>query len=143
TYAYFVTIDASLNPVYPFVIGPTYYGTVQSGNTGPTGGHVTITESTTVYTGATGINDAAAHTIGATIVPNPVQDYAFVYMDATSANNVTGRLYNSTGQLISTTENMQPSIAYSLDMTACPPGVYIFVMESGDRKFTQKIVKTK
>lgn len=27
TYAYFVTIDSNLNPVYPYVIGNTYYGT--------------------------------------------------------------------------------------------------------------------
>jgi hypothetical protein len=27
TYAYFTTVDANWKPVYPFVIGPTYYGT--------------------------------------------------------------------------------------------------------------------
>jgi trimeric autotransporter adhesin len=48
TYAYFVTIDASLTPQYPFVIGPTFYGTVQSGNTG-TGGHNTIPTGATLY----------------------------------------------------------------------------------------------
>ena len=35
TYAYFVTIDASLNPVYPYTPGPYYYGIAQgSGNIG-------------------------------------------------------------------------------------------------------------
>ncbi|HEX3079096.1 MAG TPA: YHYH protein, partial [Puia sp.] len=38
-YAYFVTIDETLYPAYPYVIGPAYYGTVQSGNTGPGSGH--------------------------------------------------------------------------------------------------------
>ena len=52
-YAYFVTIDANLSPVYPFVIGPTYYGTVQTGNTGPSGSHNTIPGNTTIYSPAT------------------------------------------------------------------------------------------
>jgi hypothetical protein len=27
TYAYFITLDSSLEPVYPYIIGNTYYGT--------------------------------------------------------------------------------------------------------------------
>ncbi len=142
TYAYFVTIDAQLNPVYPFVIGPTYYGTVQSGNTGPTGGHVTITETTTVYT-PTGISEITNPTIKFQVMPNPVEDYAFIYMDPGSKNNLTGKLYNSRGQLLQTIENMQPSIAYSLDMTSYPSGIYLFTLENGDSKVTQKIIKSR
>jgi len=33
-YAYFVTIDASLAPAFPYTFFGTYYGTVQTGNTG-------------------------------------------------------------------------------------------------------------
>ncbi len=51
-YAYFVTIDASLNPAYPFTPGPTYYGTVQTGNTGPSGGHNSIPGTAIQYTSA-------------------------------------------------------------------------------------------
>lgn len=50
TYAYFVTIDANLNPVYPFVLGSTYYGIVQTGNTGPNSGHNTIPANAVTYT---------------------------------------------------------------------------------------------
>jgi YHYH protein/Secretion system C-terminal sorting domain len=35
TYAYFVTIDASGIPQYPFVVGPTYFGTYSTTNTVP------------------------------------------------------------------------------------------------------------
>jgi len=49
TFAYFVTIDNYLDPVYPYVIGPTYYGTVPSGNTGPQSGHNTIPVNATNY----------------------------------------------------------------------------------------------
>lgn len=39
TYAYFVTVDAAGAPLYPYILGTTYFGTVPAGNTGPNGGH--------------------------------------------------------------------------------------------------------
>lgn len=143
TYAYFVTIDAQLNPVFPYTFYGTYYGVVQSGNTGPGGGHVTITESTTVYSPATSVSELANAPIKFTVMPNPTQDYIYIYMDASSKNNLTGKLYSPNGQLLQTIEYIQPSIAYSLDMTGYPEGVYLFTLESGDSKVTQKIIKTK
>jgi hypothetical protein len=142
TYAYFVTIDANLDPVFPYTFYGTYYGVVQSGNTGPGSGHVTITEATTVYT-PTGVAELVNPTIKFQLLPNPVEDYAFIYLDPASKNNLTGKLYNSRGQLLQTIENMQPSIAYSLDMTTYPSGIYLFTLESGESKVTQKIIKTR
>jgi len=53
-YAYFVTIDANLDPVYPHTPGPYYYGIAQgSGNLGPQSGHHTIPSNCTPYTGST------------------------------------------------------------------------------------------
>jgi hypothetical protein len=142
TYAYFVTIDAALQPIFPYTFYGSYYGVVQSGNTGPGGGHITISEATTVYT-PTAVNELSNPSIKFELMPNPTQDYVYVYMDANSKNNLTGKLYNSNGQLLQTIEFMQPSIAYSLDMTNYPAGVYLFTLESDDSKMTQKIIKSK
>ncbi len=51
TYAYFSTIDSAGNSEYPYLIGPDYYGVVISGNTGPGGGHVTVSEPVTSFRG--------------------------------------------------------------------------------------------
>jgi hypothetical protein len=48
-YSYFITIDDYLDPVYPYIIGPTYFGTVTAGNTGPQSGHNTIPNNATNY----------------------------------------------------------------------------------------------
>jgi hypothetical protein len=48
TYAYFITIDSAGNPVYPYIIGSTYYGAVTPGNI-PPGGHNVISEPVTQY----------------------------------------------------------------------------------------------
>ena len=45
TFAYFVTISEIGIPEYPYVIGPSYFGIVQSGNTGPQSGHNSIPSS--------------------------------------------------------------------------------------------------
>ena len=51
-YAYFVTIDANLDPAYPYTPGPYYYGIAQgSGNIGPQSGHHTIPSNCIPYTG--------------------------------------------------------------------------------------------
>ncbi len=143
TYAYFVTLDNNLNPAFPYTFYGSYYGVVQTGNTGPSGGHVTITETTTVYSSVgAGINEASKD-ITFEFLPNPVVDYAYIYFTPESRNNIIGSLYNSTGQLVQTIENMQPSISYALDMTKYPEGIYFLNLVSGDKKVVQKIVKSK
>jgi hypothetical protein len=143
TYAYFVTLDASGNPAYPFVLGPTYYGTVQAGNTGPGGSHVTISESTTVYTPSTGIEESLGKTIHYEIIPNPTQDFVYIHMDNESKNNVKATLFDSNGKMVLSQEYLQPSLTYSLDMSTLPSGLYVLVMEADQLRATQKIIKEK
>lgn len=143
TYAYFVTVDASLAPVFPYTFYGTYYGVVQTGNIEMgSGGHNTITESTTVYSPvATGIKENTNQGIKFKVMPNPTQDYLYIYMDEFSKNNVKGSLYDVSGKLVRSLDFLQPSIAYTLDLTDLPAGVYSFVTEGGNEKVTQKIIK--
>jgi hypothetical protein len=109
TYAYFVTIDSLLNPVYPYVLGLTYYGKVQPGNTGPTGGHNTPADSTTIFTSVQNIRKQ----INITLDPNPVTDYAYFYISPSSDNNITGSLFDINGKILKTYSYLQPSMSYS------------------------------
>ena len=49
TYAYFIATDNSLNPVYPFVVGPYFRGNIIAGNTGTNSGKISVSEATTLY----------------------------------------------------------------------------------------------
>jgi hypothetical protein len=70
-YAYFVTLDPLYQPAYPYVIGPTYYGTVQPGNTGPQSGHNTIPGNAVQYDPlGTGIAESIQTTLSLYPVPN-------------------------------------------------------------------------
>ena len=49
TYAYFVTYGTDGLPAYPYMVGPTYYGTLDTANTGPTGGKNTPATDAVAY----------------------------------------------------------------------------------------------
>lgn len=78
TYAYFVTLDENLDPAFPYVLGPTYYGTVQPGNTGPQSGHNPVPGGAVVYDpSATSVAEVRA-TADITLYPVPVHDVLHV-----------------------------------------------------------------
>lgn len=145
TYAYFVTLDASLAPAFPYTMYSSYYGVVTAGNTGPGGGHVTVSEATTVYTtsvSTVGLNKTA-NAIRFEVMPNPSNDHLFIYMDNTSGNNVKAALYDQQGKVVKAIDFLQPSIAYSMDISDLPFGVYSLVLQNDQEKVTRKIVRNR
>lgn len=135
TYAYFVTINNQLNAVFPYVIYGTYYGTVQTGNTGPSGGHNSISESTTVY--SVGIPENEKE-IAFEFYPNPAKDFGVVYIEPGSKNNLKVYLFDALGQKIQSYDNIQPSISYTLDFSKLSSGIYFLHVTSQDGKDIQK-----
>ncbi len=121
------------------MVGPDYYGVVGSTNT-----HITPAGPDTTFTPAMlGVNQVTTKTIKYVIAPNPVADYAYIYMDAGNVNNVTATLYDMNGRALRALFDLQPSIAYALDMTDIPAGMFILKFVSGDAVVTEKIVKNK
>ncbi|MDP6849781.1 MAG: YHYH protein [Planctomycetota bacterium] len=47
TFAYFATIDSSGQPQFPYLLGPTYYGIVDTANIVPGGGHIGVPNQAT------------------------------------------------------------------------------------------------
>jgi len=56
-YAYFTTLDEAGAPAYPYVLGPTYYGIVPAGNTGPGSGHNDPSEPVITWDGSTDVEE--------------------------------------------------------------------------------------
>jgi len=138
-YAYFVTLDSVLDAAYPYTPGPTYYGTVQAGNTGPGSGHNTIGEPTTIYT-PTGVEEVY-NGIQYQFFPNPTKGFASVYFLPSPNNNIKGTLYNPDGEVVQSFENFQPGVSYTLDLTKIPSGVYSFRLQTKTSVAVQRIVK--
>jgi hypothetical protein len=147
TYAYFMTLDDTLAPAYPYTSAGTYYGVVQPGNTGQGpgngGGHNTISVPTTVYVDSaatTGISSADQQ-IAFKLVPNPTESYVYIYMDNNSINNVMAKLYDEKGALLLDLGYMQPTIAYSVNLTPYPVGIYFLHMNDGKQEVVKRIIK--
>lgn len=141
-YAYFVTINSSLDPVFPYVIGKTYYGAVQPGNTGMGSGHNTITETVTTYTTAVAVADAE-QSISLEVYPNPADNYLTVFVSPSENNNLTADVRNQLGQLLLSQSNIQPAVPYTFDLENLPAGVYYLTLQSATKKSVQKIVVTR
>lgn len=140
TYAYFVTIDSSLYPVYPYVIGPTYYGTVTPGNTGPNGGHVTISEPVTVYIpGTSGLDESGALNVLAGPVPLGAQ--LNVYIPAVNSSNFTLRILDEAGRLVKEIPFLQSSIQYSFEVSELAAGLYVLQIFNKDFQWNKKLLR--
>jgi hypothetical protein len=139
-YAYFVTIDANLYPVYPYVIGKTYYGTVQAGNTGQNSGHNTITETVTTYT--LGISEYDKQ-IEFEYYPNPTKDYLTIFVSPSENNNMDASFINELGQTVIQEKNIQPAVPYVFNLENLSSGIYYLKLQGNSKSSVRKIIITK
>ena len=152
TYAYFTTLawvtdryDTSIKPVFPYVIGPTYYGEVypSDGNTGPNSGFVVITENVTPFVSSTTAVLSLPSSGSLELFPNPtagqlnfqlnVKDYSIQYM---------GAIYNSEGKKMAEAPVM-PGRMNAFDASVLAEGVYFFKITSHLGVYTQKFIVEK
>jgi len=137
-YAYFVTIDSLLDPVFPYTLGATYYGTVQAGNTGPNGGHNTISEPVITYS-PSGISSLENDLFIVDVFPNPANHFITIHINPVVSNNFTAVLYDMHGKELMRTENLQPSVFYKLELPYLLPGIYFLIILNDTHLEVKKI----
>ena len=135
-YAYFVTLDSTLNPAFPYVLGTTYYGTVQIGNTGPNSGHNVISESVTVYTSVIDIENKLLFLV----YPNPANQSLHIYLIPSYNNNISVDLYDIAGHKVKEMLQIQTSVNYAIDLSDLSNGAYFLTVSTGDERVTKKIM---
>jgi hypothetical protein len=141
TYAYFATLDASLTPQFPYTMYKTYYGTVQSGNTGPSGGHVTISESVTTYSPSmTGMKEQQKESMTYMLFPNPSQNFIHLFINPIAQNDFEVTITDITGKVVYSEKYIQPTIMYSFDLTRLSKGVYFLTIRNDKISKTEKIL---
>lgn len=136
-YAYFVTIDSTYYPVYPYVLGPKYYGTVQAGNTGPASAHNTIPGSATLYA-TTGI-DENEEAVAFSLYPNPAGTNVKIQFENNN-ETVNMQVLDLSGKEVMNYSNYQTGT--TIDISTLAQGTYqvILTAESGWRSGS-KLVK--
>ena len=128
TYAYFVTLDADLDPAYPYVLGPAYYGTVPAGNTGPGSGHNDIDETVDLYTGVTAIEGSGITSLS--VSPNPAVE--ILNVTGSGLANVEATVIDARGRTVGATASSTED-QLTVDVSALSPGAYILHVLSPDK----------
>ena len=147
TYAYYLTIDASGNPEYPYLIGPTYYGVVTAGNTGPGGGHVTITEPVNQYipTGITGTTEPVNFALYQNY-PNPFNPETNIKFDIMKSDFISLKVFDINGKEVATLVNEKMNTgSYTMKFNAASlsSGIYYYSLKTSTNTITNKMLLVK
>lgn len=129
-YAYFITMDASGLPVYPYIIGPEYYGEVNSGEIGPNAGNISIPAGVTCLDGTSGTEKSEATAI--IIYPNPAKTKITV----TNSPGADYVIYDQLGRGV-----MSGTIQGDIDIAGLLPGTYIVEIRRDDQILIERLVK--
>ena len=134
TYAYYATVNENYNSVYPYVIGPSFFGEV-------TGGRVNnISESTTVYENPLSVSNNTMSNSLVSIYPNPTTDLVAIQLNTLVTKKVTITLKDITGKSIQTTHiNPGGTIAF-FDIQSLYEGVYLVKINNGQSSITKQII---
>jgi hypothetical protein len=133
-YCYFATVDANHKSTYPYVVGPTYYGTVA------------VTTVTTVPTGTT-TYVLANETFNldktkVTIYPNPASDFIAIQTDLIE-NDLNVELIDELGKIVKTTKILQGSTLSIIETDSIYNGIYFVRISNGKTSKSYKVIINK
>ena len=138
TYCYFATVDANWNSAYPYLVGPTFYGTKVAAKV------TSISESVTTYTASsTGVNSNSINDGKVNIFPNPASDLIAIQIKDLVKENYDVILYEVTGKVVEQKTLYQGSTIVYFDTKTLYSGVYFVKIIVGDNVITKKIIIEK
>ncbi|MCF8428586.1 MAG: YHYH protein [Bacteroidia bacterium] len=132
TYCYFTTVNKDWNSAYPYVVGPTFYGSRVVAKV------TSITEPVTTYSPSTGL----ANNIKTSIIvsPNPATEFIAVQLSGLQNEDVQLELIDLQGKIIQSDKIVQGSTITYFDVRKLYDGFY-FIKVMG--KNFSKIEKIK
>lgn len=135
-FCYFATVDANNTSVYPYLIGPTYYGNKTATKFG--------TSTTTVIGSVTYLSVAANdfEKKNFTVFPNPAQDYFTVQTDFVE-NDFLVEVINELGQVVLTNKILQGSTFCIIETDTIYNGIYFVRISNETNSQTHKIIINK
>ena len=132
TYCYFTTVNKEWNSAYPYVVGPTFYGSRVVAKV------TSITEPVTIYSPSTGLANVIKTSI--IISPNPATEFVAVQLSGLQNEDVQLELIDLQGKIIQSDKIVQGSTITYFDVRKLYDGFY-FIKVMG--KNFSKIEKIK
>lgn len=120
TYAYFCTVDANWNSAFPYVVGPTHYGTRTASKV------TSITEPVIQYFPAsTAIGEGSAAPSSISVFPNPGSDFIAIQLNGLVREDVPAELFDMRGRRVGFTVIKQGSTISYFDVSTLYAGSYL------------------
>ncbi|PWA05974.1 YHYH protein [Flavobacterium psychrotolerans] len=134
TYAYFCTVDSNYNSTYPYVVGPTFYGTkVASKLTSA------VTETTTTYSPVLSTSNFDFDNLEFKIYPNPASDLIAIQSSEMIMNNLNAELIDERGRIVATKSFLQGSTICHFETDTLYNGIYFLKISNNTMVKTYKI----
>lgn len=136
-YCYFATVDENWNSAYPYVVGPTFYGTYADRKV------TSVTQATTVYNDPLSINENEFSNLNINIFPNPASDLIAIQIGGVNNHDLEVKLFDIQGKLVESSKiNKGQTIGY-FDIQTLYSGVYFVQIASGEFHLSRKIIIEK
>ena len=116
TYCYFTTVNKEWNSAYPYVVGPTFYGSRVVAKV------TTITEPVTTYSPSTGLANVIKTSI--IISPKPATEFVAVQLSGLQNEDVQLELIDLQGKVIQSDKIVQGSTITYFDVRKLYDGFY-------------------
>ena len=136
-YCYFATVDSKWNSAYPYLVGPTYYGTKTAAKV------TSITEAVTPYVSTAGVFDSKMDENKVSVFPNPASDIIAIQLKGLTTEHVSVELYDIVGKLVQKSAINQGSTITYLDTKTLYEGTYFVKIISNNSVITKKVIITK
>jgi hypothetical protein len=145
-YCYFATIDSDNNPVYPYLIGDTYYGVTAIGG-GPGGANsftqATVPAGVTVYNQTTSIKDIFEKNQEVNVYTSSDKELLVVQASLYQPFDRKVRLVNISGQTVKAETLYQGSTMCYFNLQTVYPGIYFVEINTGGNPIVKKVLIQK
>ena len=134
-YCYFTTVDANYNSVYPYVVGPTFYGNVVATTV------TSVPSGTTTYTPLS--TDTFENNIFKVVIaPNPAQDFIAIQTQM-AQNDYTVELIDEQGKVVKSSKILQGSTLSIIETDTVYNGIYFVKISDGKNSKSYKVIIKK
>ncbi len=138
TYCYFATVDANWNSAYPYVVGPTFYGTIVVSKV------TSISETVSTYSPVTtGLSKLDVENATINVYPNPSSDLVVVQIADITRGDVSLELIDAAGKVVDKTSVLQGSTIAYFDTKTLYAGIYFIRISNGEKSTMKKVLVEK
>lgn len=123
-YCYFATVGVNHNSAYPYVVGPTFYGTKTASKV------TSISEAVTTYDPSSGINEVE-NDAKFNVFPNPSADVLVVQSSGLHTNDIQLELIDASGKIIDTQHIYPGSTLCYFNVSTLYSGTYFIKVYNG------------